>query len=869
MDRTRQLRGCAPGRSRGGAAGKSRLARLALGLLLLPLCSLAAFGQTLNVGVYQNPPKLMLNEDGQMTGIFGDLLNEIAAREEWAIVPVPCEWELCMDLLGSGQIDLLPDVAYSESRAESLDFHQVPALHGWSQIYQRDGADIQSIPDLAGKRVAVLTGSIQEGYLHHLTDNFGLAVIWLPVSSYADGFALLASGEADAVSTNHHYGDLQTAQMKVEPTPIAFQPAKLYFASPRGSHPEALATIDSYLSQWQTAPGSPYQKIIKRWNPGQLTLMSIPTYIFGVGALLATLLILALIFNLLLRNRVNRRTRELRDSERRLNTILNSVQAHIYIKDNDLCYQYANQKLCDLLGKSEAEVVGKRDDALFDASAAQRRQRSDRDVLDLGARTPSEEVCELCENGVRRTFVSVKIPLRDAKDNIYALCGIDTDITEYRNIQKAIHQLAFYDPLTELPNRSLLLDRVRHALANQQQTGFEGALLFIDLDNFKNINDTLGHDQGDELLRQVSVRLNAQLRPTDTLARPGGDEFVLLLEGLHQNLDQAADKAKIVAQQTIEQISLPLSLDGVQHVTTASIGIVMFCDGQNNPEELLKRSELAMYEAKQGGRNNLQFFNPIMQAQANRRASVEADLRKAVERNQMALHVQPQVDQTGRIQGMEALLRWTHPTEGPISPASFIPIAESSGLIVSLGEWVLREACALLDEWSQQPEMAHLTLAVNISPRQFRHAGFVDLVLGLLEQARFSPHRLELELTESLLVEDIDVTGERMRVLGTHGVRFSLDDFGTGYASLGYLKRLPLYQLKIDQSFVREVLTDPNDVAIISTIVALGNSLDLRVIAEGVETEAQRDRLLELGCMYYQGYYFGRPAPAARMLSDG
>lgn len=868
MDNSRQAGIVAPGQSRGGPLRRFTMAVLAW-LALLSLSIPAAHGQTLNVGVYHNPPKLLLSESGEISGIFGDLLNDIASREGWSITPVPCEWEHCLHLLGAGQIDLMPDVAYSDFRAGTLDFHQTPVLHSWSQIYQRKDAGIESIPELAEKRVAVLHGSIQEKYLHDLADNFGIVVDWVPVGSYADAFALLARGEIDALSTNRHFGEMQTVQLQIKPTPIIFQPVKLYFAGSQNRHLAELAVIDRYLSRWQTLQGSPYQEIIKRWNSGQLTFMSIPTYVFGVGALLATLLIMALIFNLLLRDRVNKRTRELRDSERRLGTILNSVQAHIYIKDNDLCYQYANQKLCDLLGKSEDEILGKKDDNLFDASAAQRRQRSDRDVLDLGARTPSEEVCELCENGVRRTFVSVKIPLRDAKDNIYGLCGIDTDITEYRNIQKAIHQLAFYDPLTELPNRSLLLDRVRHALANQQQTGFEGALLFIDLDNFKNINDTLGHDQGDELLRQVSVRLNAQLRPTDTLARPGGDEFVLLLEGLHQNLDQAADKAKIIAQQTIERISLPLPLDEIQHVTTASIGIVMFCDGQNNPEELLKRAELAMYEAKQGGRNNLQFFNPIMQAQANRRASVEADLRKAVERNQMALHVQPQVDQTGSIQGMEALLRWTHPTEGSISPASFIPIAESSGLIVSLGEWVLREACALLDEWSQQPEMAHLTLAVNISPRQFRHAGFVDLVLGLLEQARFSPPRLELELTESLLVEDIDVTGERMRVLGTHGVRFSLDDFGTGYASLGYLKRLPLYQLKIDQSFVREVLTDPNDVAIISTIVALGNSLDLRVIAEGVETEAQRDRLLELGCMYYQGYYFGRPAPAARMLSDG
>ncbi len=819
----------------------------------------------LRVGVYQNPPKLFLDDQGEMSGILGDLIGEIGQRENWELNPVACEWEQCLKLLRDEQIDLLPDVALNDARARDLDFHRIPALHSWSQVYQLDGGALQAVPDLEGKRVAVLSGSIQERYLQHLTDSFGVSVIWLSVDSYAEGFALLASGEIDAVVSNHHYGEQQTISMDAEPTPIMFQPAQLFFASSNERHLTELQVIDDYLERWQTDPGSPYQTILRRWRDQEGTLLHLPPFIIGLVALLAVMLVFAMIFNQLLRHRVDLRTRELQASENRMATILNSVQAHIYIKDTHLRYQYVNQKLCELLDKTPAEVIGKDDDALFESATAARRQRSDRQVLEQGSRTASEEINELAESGVRRTFVSVKIPLRDANDTVYALCGIDTDITEYRNIQKAIHQLAFYDPLTELPNRSLLIDRLRHALANQQQTGFEGALLFIDLDNFKNLNDALGHEKGDQLLTLVADRLREHLRPPDTLARPGGDEFVILLEGLHQHLDAAADQAKGIARDILRHLSEPYPVDQANHIVTASIGIVMFCDGQNNAEELLKRSELAMYEAKQGGRNNLRFFNPIMQAEATRRARIEADLRIAIEQNQLQLHVQPQVDQTGKVLGMEALLRWTHPEEGPIPPGGFIPIAESSGLIVSLGEWVLREACSLLDEWSQQPEMAQLTLAVNISPKQFRHADFVDMVLGLLEQSRFKPDRLELELTENLLIDEIEITAERMRVLGESGLRFSLDDFGTGYASLGYLKRLPLYQLKIDQSFVRDVLTDANDAAIVRTIVALGNSLDLRVIAEGVETESQRDRLLQLGCLFYQGYFFGRPGPAARL----
>ncbi len=834
-------------------------------LLLVLANSLWAQESELTVGVYQNPPKLFLDYQGKPSGIFGDLLAEIASREDWNIKAVPCEWSQCLELLSAGQIDIMPDVARTDVRASKLDFHEIAALHSWSQIYQRNGGAIQAMLDLDGKQVAVLAGSVQERYLKDLADSFGISVAWVKVSSYAEGFSLVSRKEADAVVSNHHFGDQMTISTDIVSTPILFQPAKLFFVGGGGTHLDVLSTIDGYLDRWQNDTNSPYHDILRRWS-GQAERITIPPYLIGLSLILALLLVLTLIFNRLLRHRVNLRTRELQASEKRLNTILNSVQAHIYIKDTSLRYQYANHTLCELLGMSPTEVMGRSDEELFDSATAEKRNRTDKQVLQPGAQTASEEVTELTAGGVQRTLVSVKIPLHDANNNTYALCGIDTDITEYRNIQKAIHQLAFYDPLTELPNRGLLIERVRHALANQEKTGFEGALLFIDLDNFKNLNDTLGHEQGDQLLKVVADRLRKQIRPTDTLARLGGDEFVLLLEGLPQNLDTAADQAKLLAQDSIELISNSVQINHAYHVVTASIGIVMFCDGQNNPDELLQRSELAMYEAKQTGRNNVQFFNPIMQAEATRRATIEADLRRAIELNQLQLHVQPQVDQAGQVLGMEALLRWTHPQEGPIPPGSFIPIAESSGLIISLGEWVLHEACDLLEEWAQQPAMAHMTLAVNISPKQFRHPGFVKTVLSRLENSSFSPERLELELTESLLVEDVEATAERMRVLGEHGVRFSLDDFGTGYASLGYLKRLPLFQLKIDQSFVRDVLTDANDAAIISTIVALGNSLDLRVIAEGVETQAQRDRLLELGCQFYQGYHFGRPGPAVRLI---
>ncbi|MFN3580943.1 MAG: EAL domain-containing protein [Pseudomonas sp.] len=813
----------------------------------------------LHVGIYHNPPKLMMDEKGQPSGILGELLLHVAENENWELIPVPCDWQACLDMLYEQKLDLLPDVAFSEQRAGLLDFHQIPALHSWSQIYQGKGPLLNAIPDLDGMRVAILSGSIQQSYLSDLVASFGVNVHWVNVATLEEGFALVELGDVHAVVSNHHHGDLQALNMDLRATPIMFQPAKLFYASSGSRRTQELAQIDGYLSRWQSNQNSIYYRVLEKWA-GKSPRLRITPLLYWTIAGLSFLLLLTLLFNLLLRRRVEARTRQLKRSEEKLKTILNSVEAYIYIKDCDLRYQYANQKVCNLFRATPEQVVGKSDEDFFDPETTVRLRHNDRQVIEEGAKVATEEQNLLTHGDRAHTFLSVKLPLRDAQGEIYALCGISTDITEYREIQEEIHQLAFYDPLTHLPNRRLLLERLLHALANKDRTRLEGALLFIDLDNFKNLNDTLGHVLGDELLKEVAGRLKEHLRATDSLARMGGDEFVILFEGLTVDPDEAAQKVKLLGQSMLERLSQPYLINGGSHVTTASIGVVLFSDAQDNAEELMKRSELAMYEAKKGGRNNLRFFNPVMQAEATRRATIEADLRLAIERNELALHVQPQVNRHAEVIGMEALLRWTHPLEGPIPPGSFIPIAESSGLIISLGEWVLNQACELLNHWAKEPETATLTLAVNISPRQFRHPDFVELVLGLLERNQFKPERLELEITESLLIEDMAATAERMQVLRQRGVRFSLDDFGTGYASLAYLKGLPLYQLKIDQSFIHDLLDDPYDVAIVKTIVALGNSLGLRVIAEGVESAAQHERLLELGCEYFQGYLFGRPA---------
>jgi diguanylate cyclase (GGDEF)-like protein/PAS domain S-box-containing protein len=460
-------------------------------------------------------------------------------------------------------------------------------------------------------------------------------------------------------------------------------------------------------------------------------------------------------------------------------------------------------------------------------------------------------------------WISVSgVPVFEADGTLRGYRGVGRDITERKQVESQIERLAFYDVLTGLPNRRLLVDRLQHAMAATVRSGAQGALLFIDLDNFKDLNDTLGHDTGDQLLVQVAQRLKGCVRESDTVARFGGDEFVVLVEGLSGDEPQASAEAALVASHIATTLGKPYVLGDASHHSTPSIGIALFGQHSGNVDELLKHADLAMYQAKAAGRNTQRFFDPEMQAAVSARSALEADLRRGLHGKEMVLYYQPVVDGKGRLLGAEALVRWLHPQRGLVSPAEFIPLAEQTGLILPLGQWVLEAACAQLVAWSRSALTRQFFLSVNVSVRQFRQPDFVEQVLGALHASGANPERLRLELTESLLLADVEDVIARMEHLRRYGVGFSLDDFGTGYSSLSYLKRLPLDQLKIDQGFVRDLQTDPNDAAIVRTILALAHSLDLAVVAEGVETTGQLEFLKRHGCDAYQGYLFGRPMPA-------
>ncbi|HAF55998.1 MAG TPA: GGDEF domain-containing protein [Thauera sp.] len=548
-------------------------------------------------------------------------------------------------------------------------------------------------------------------------------------------------------------------------------------------------------------------------------------------------------------------------ANQRSRILLQNASDGIHIVDGKGTVIEASDAFCRMLGYAHGDIIGMNVSA-WDAYLPEPELREG-----LARMLASSEV-HTFETAYRRKDGSV-LPVEISAfplevDGKTVLFNSARDISARKSSEAEVRRLAYFDPLTGLPNRRLLMERLEFALEACARDRSKGALLFIDLDNFKAVNDTVGHDEGDRLLEQVAAILGHCVRRDDTVARLGGDEFVVMLQDLSGDELEAARHAEAIGNKILQALHKRFELGSSEHRVSASVGVTLFGDHPGERvEEPLKRADMAMYQAKVAGRNALCFFDPRMQAEVSARAEVEAGLWEALEKQQFLLQYQPQIGADGSVVGVEALVRWRHPERGMISPAEFIPLAEESGLILPLGRWVFETACAQLAAWASDPRRALLKIAVNVSARQFRQDDFASEVLDVLMRTGANPARLELELTESSLVVDVEKVVAKMDALKARGVGFSLDDFGTGYSSLAYLKRLPLDQLKIDQGFVRDILVDPNDAAIARMIIVLAESLGLGVVAEGVESEEQRAFLAQQGCRTYQGYLFSRPLALA------
>jgi diguanylate cyclase (GGDEF)-like protein/PAS domain S-box-containing protein len=536
------------------------------------------------------------------------------------------------------------------------------------------------------------------------------------------------------------------------------------------------------------------------------------------------------------------------------------AQEGMIIADANGIITSVNASFASITGYTEAEVIGKNPHIL---SSGRHDKKFYADMWNTIKRLGywKGEIWNKRKNGEIYPELLCITAVKDSEGVLQNYVATLTDVTMSRNVADEIQHLAYYDTLTRLPNRRLLMDRLPLAMASSSRTGKQGALLFLDLDNFKTLNDTLGHSSGDSLLEQTALRLETCVREGDTVARLGGDEFVVMLENLSERPLEAAKQTESVGKKILAALEQPFQINSFDYRNTTSIGITLFSAHQISIDELLKQADIAMYQAKKSGRNRMCFFDPKMQASINARAKLVDELHAAIIAGQFRLYYQVQVDGSGTAVGAEALIRWQHPQLGITLPAYFIAMAEETDLIVQIGSWVLDVACAQLKAWEQTESTQKLTLSVNVSSKQFHQADFVSQVRSAVIRHSINPSLLKLEPTESVLLENIEDAVATMNALKEIGIRFALDDFGTGFSSLQYLKKLPLNQLKIDQSFVKDLATDGSDQAIVRTIIAMAHSLNLEVIAEGVETEEQRFLLQSNGCNHFQGYLFGKPMP--------
>lgn len=548
----------------------------------------------------------------------------------------------------------------------------------------------------------------------------------------------------------------------------------------------------------------------------------------------------------------------LRKSEEHLRQIIDSLPVMIGARNIAGYYLFANKALADELGFTQEEMRNMHVRQLLKNAVVDIDSMLHNDYRVIRG---NEELDVIEEKFITATgkqlFLQTHIMPVTFYDERVALI-VSVDVTERKNAQAKMEHMAHHDALTGLPNRVQLVKRLEHELRRAERHGYYGAVLFIDLDQFKTINDSLGHPVGDQVLQEVSRRLTQTVREEDLVARLSGDEFVVVLTVLDQNIEVAALRAGEISEKIRTVISQPIVYDNMDLRVTCSVGVVVYPDKNNSVHELLRYADTAMYQVKEKGRDSIEFFNEEMADKVSRQLVMEGDLHRAMDEEQFRLYFQPKVDiHTGRVVGAEALLRWIHPTKGLVSPADFIPVLETSGMILEVGQWVLEKACETLVRWEAnglwQP---HMRLSINISPRQFRREAFVDDVLQTLETYPIPPNALEMEITEGIVIQRVDDAIITMTILAEHGISFSLDDFGTGYSSISYLKRLPVSVLKIDKSFVRDIIDDRNDRVLVETIITMSRLLDLEVIAEGVETIEQLELLKQYGCHYYQGFYF-------------
>lgn len=846
---------------------------LAIWIALATAPATAATGRVLKVGVYNFAPLIFIGDDGQAGGLYPDVLAIIASERGWILEYVSGTWADCFERLKRGDIDLLPVIGYTDERAKLFDFTNEYLFLDWGVIYQPKGGGIQSILDLEGKTYAALKSSVYTEQFKNTLRHFNIKANIVELAEYKDVLESVDDRKVDAGIITKIYGILlEPSYSSIEQTNIIFSPLKMLFATRKDRNGDIVDILDEEIAKIKADRGSYYYGLVNKWIGIYRGDGRFPGWLLWSAAAAAGLLMATAAFNLVLQQTVGERTRRLtaanlglsaladalKESEDRFRIIASAIEqspSAVAITDDDGAVDYANASFVALT-ESDAKAVGRPVSAvLFAWDSVSSSARTEFEAAVVQKSPWSGEFPRETRAGAVVWNRVKLIPLTGGDGTPIRLSVVVEDITLSQRYKDELVRQAHHDALTGLPNRFLALDRLKQAIRGAQRDNHRVGTVFLDLDQFKRINDTLGHPIGDQLIVATAERLGRVLRECDTVARLGGDEFLIILPGIRNAID-----VETVVEKLYDVLELPLQLGELRLHTSASCGIAVYPEDGASPDDLLRCADAAMYEAKRGGRRCWRYYSSELQTAAERRFTLETELREALARGEFRCVYQPMLRLSDHAPvAVEVLLRWQSASLGEVTPSEFIPIAEDTGLIVELGAWVLRQACqdlACLTAAAGQ----ELILCVNVSALQLESPNFLATVDQAILSAGVSPHLLEIELTERVLINGRREIAEVLSGLRARGIGIAIDDFGTGYSALSYLSRFPVTTLKIDRSFISNLVSNARDAALVTAIISLADTLMLKVIAEGVENIAQLQFLSATACALAQGYWFARPA---------
>lgn len=813
--------------------------------------------QTVKIGITNAPPLVVLKDNELPTGMLIDFLKEVAIREKWKIIWVTGSWSSVFEKAKNKEIDVMTYIAFLEERTAYFNFSQESFITGWGHVYSYAKNVFQNILELNNKKVAVIKNEIQGIKFEELCKEYRINCLITYVDNYEIAFEMLEKRRVQGVVAGSSVGQTYESRFKIYPSSVMFNPTNALFATPKGKDAHYLETFDKYLSQWRNDPLSPYSISKNKWISKQQS--AFPWWLKYVVSAVLSLLIVATMIVIVLRRQVKKHINQYVEQSKQLSQIINLVPHMIFVVNKDGYFEMSN-------------TYASRFFALSDVSATTRKElieknhqfakvfEDDVPLLDQGIGGIQKEIVIENADGESVVLDVFKVPFALDNDQSSVLT-VGVDISEDVRYQDQIKYMAEHDDLTQLPNQKLLRSSVDQILQNLN--GLNGGIFLIDLDYFKNINDSLGHTIGDKLLTVVGQRLMTLINDkTDMVARIGGDEFVILLRDVSDDKLETENKIKKLSKEILRVLSKKIVIENHELYISASMGIVIYPDAAKNYDQAMQRADIAMYHAKSHGRNGYVVFQDTMEKAILRKHQLAGELHKAINNNDFILKYQPQITKdNNEIIGLEALIRWQHDNGEIIKPNEFIHFAEECGLIIPIGNWVLEEVFKQIKHWLNRHQNVPF-VTVNLSVIQLHKSGLVDFLQSLFDKYQVPPHLIELELTETVMVEQVKETIKTLFKLKKLGLRLSIDDFGTGYSSLSYLKKLPFDKLKIDYSFTKDIVPDPETKTIVQAIINMSKDLGLEIIAEGVESKEQLDMLIEMGCQNFQGFYFDEPNSA-------